>query len=76
MGERVRDRLQELKEKKLKWILILAALMMVGMFCMAFVIVAFRAGSGLLIAGFGIGLVVDITWIIWIIKKKFGDLDL
>jgi hypothetical protein len=76
MGERVFDRLREMKKEKIKWLIVLALLMMVGMFCMAFDIVAVRVGFGLGEMAFTAILVIDIAVIIRIARKKFGDLEL
>lgn len=66
------DRLRELRDEKLKWLIFLAILMILGMLCIAFAIVAIRVGYSLLIAVFFAAGVIDIILIAWIVKKKFG----
>jgi hypothetical protein len=68
------ERLRELKEEKLKWLIALAVFMVVGMLCIAFAIVAIRVGYVPLIAAFLAAGVIDIFLIAWVVKKKFGEI--
>ena len=70
------DRLKEMDRQKLKWMIVLAVLMVIGIFGFAFMIVAIRVGSLIGLLLFGVMGVGAFAAIIRVFRKKFGDLDL